>query len=261
MTSTYSRITSAAIVWTMAGCQGSDPVASTGEATPPVQAAVVYSNVSLIDQDFEAVPLGGEPYPLVAETWCPNSFVGASEDVSRSGTRSFKYFFGCPPGTNAAGTSLSFALCTRWPTRASMRFSRLHPSTGPTAWIVFSASKHEEPSGIVFGADEVIRLLDNSGNPAPVVGTFTPGQWTTVESDWDFVQGVFHLTVDGSFVGTFPTAVRKAYWVGVFASTPEMTFYDDDVRVSLDLLGERQTCDGTEPLPWDWPPPEGRQGG
>lgn len=251
----------AAFMVSLVGCRSDAPVAPSDTALPPLQPSVVYSEVVLLDQDFEAVHLGAEPYPLIAETWCPNSFVGASGDVARSGSRSFRYFHGCPPGANATGTSLSFAMCTRWPTRASMQFSRYHPALGPTAWIVHSASQHEAPSGIVFGADGVIYLLDNSGNPAPVLGSYASGTWTTVETEWDFVEGQFTVTINGSLVGTFPTTVRKAYWVGVFAHTSGMTFYDDDVRVALELKGERQNCDGTEPLPWDWPPPEGRQGG
>lgn len=240
------------------GDQGPGPTDPQG---PAISASVVYTTVTLTQEDFESTTLGGEPYPFVAETWCPNSFVGASTDYARSGTQSLRYFHGCAPGVQATGTSLSFSLCTRWPTRASVTFSRLHPNLTTSALALFSGVKHEYPSGVVFSGDGLIRLVDNSGNPAPVVGSYTPGNWTTVATSWDFVGGTFDLTIDNSFVGTFATAVRKASWLGVFASSPGVTFYDDDVTVALELRGERQNCDGTEPLPWPWPPPEGNQGG
>lgn len=246
----------ASVLLLLQACDAGSSAGPTEPAPPGIATSVVYSTVTLTQEDFESTPLGGEPYPFIAETWCPNSFVGASTDYARSGTQSFRYFHGCVPGTKATGTSLSFAMCTRWPTRATYTFSRLHPALTISGTALFSASQHEPPSGLVFNADGRIYLLN-----AHAVGTYTPGTWTTVETTWDFVAGTFDLTIDNAFVGTFPTAVRKAFWIGTFADRPGVEFYDDDVTVTLDLRGERQNCDGTEPLPWAWPPPEGQQGG
>jgi len=237
-----------------------DSPAEPGPRIPPPSADWVETTVFLTDEDFEDTPLGGEPYPFIAETWCPEAFVGASDEAARSGLQSLRYHHGCGPGVNATITAVSFAMCTRWPTAARVVFFRRHDDFVNSDFALFSWKGEEPRTALLFGADGGIRASDGV-DPDIVVGQYQLGEWTKVETAWDFLGGTYELGIDDVHIGSFPTYVTKAFWLLFGSFQQGSTFYDDDVAVTLDLRGERQNCDGTEPLPWPWPPEEGQQGG
>ena len=124
-------------------------------------------------------------------------------------------------------------MCTRWPTAARVVFSRLHPAYAPSTFSVYSGLKHEPASGVICRGDGSIIVTDNvmpsidDDFLVTVVGSYVPGAWTKVETDWDFVAGTLGLSLNSVFIGTFPIRVSKAFWMGIFGHEPT-TFYDDD---------------------------------
>ncbi len=201
----------------------------------------VSTTVVLTQTDFEAEAIGTLPSPFFQFIGCPSgTTIGVSAITARSGSHSLRYSNNCFAPFLAGVT---FRNCTRWPTAARWILYRRQDVYDYTAFSMHPHKEEQEPStSIQLGPDGGVRVSsDGIVSPNLVVGAYQTGVWTKFETAWDFVGGTFDLYIDDSFRGTFPTKIRHAFWADYGSNIP-VTFYDDDLFLSLDLRGERQNC-------------------
>lgn len=244
MMSRYSRafpLTRLLVLSVLMGCTEIDSDSLTEPQPPGISAAVNYTTVTLVQEDFEALTLGTLPPPLSSFVGCPSGTIAVSNAASRSGNQSLRYSNICHAPFLAA---VHFASCTRWPSSARWILHRRQDSYTYSAFSMHALHPDKEPgTSIQLGPDGGVRVSsDGIAPPNIVVGTYQTGAWTKFETMWDFVGGTYALYIDDSHVGTYPTRIRHALWADHGSNVP-VTFYDDDLFLSLDLRGERQSCD------------------
>lgn len=189
--------------------------------------------VTLVDTDFEASPVGGLPSPFLAASFFPtcstDSVVAVSDDTGHSGSRSLKVQHGCTTsGTDITATGWTLNL----PQYAPIQLARLtlHRKMMPdgVSYLGIPGTAPSYEFGLMEWTNGFVRdTVDNL-----FFEPYTEGVFTEVEAIWDFETAQLQACIGASCGIPISFQEDPADHVTGYARHGGTTFYDDDVKLS-----------------------------